>query len=84
MSRKIQTNVDHRSIELFELEGTIIGHLVQFPCSEQGNSQLGQVAQSLLLPDLEDLQGQGFHHISGQPVPVPHYSYCKKLSLYPV
>lgn len=32
-----------------ELEGTIKGHLLQLPCSEQGHPQLGQVAQSLAL-----------------------------------
>jgi len=52
----------------FELEGTLKGHLVQHPCNDQ--HQLS-VAQSPLQPDLECLQGQGIHHPSGQPVPVP-------------
>jgi len=30
-------------------------------------------------PDLGCLQGWGIHHLSGQPVPVPHYPCCKKL-----
>jgi len=33
----------NRLIEFFELEGTHRGHLVQFPCSEQGCLQLHQV-----------------------------------------
>ena len=30
-------------IELYELEGTLKGHLVQLPCNEQGQLQLHQV-----------------------------------------
>ena len=36
-------------------------------------------AQSPVQPDLDCLQRQGIHHLSGQPVPVPHHPYCKKL-----
>ena len=49
----------HRIIELFEFEGTLKGHLVQLPCTEQGHLQLDQVAQSPIQPDLECLQGWG-------------------------
>jgi len=35
------------------------------PCNE--HPQLDQVAQSLVQPGLESLQGRSFHHISGQP-----------------
>ena len=35
-----------RIIELFELEGTFKGHLVQLLCNEQGHPQLNQAAQS--------------------------------------
>ena len=31
----------------------------------------------LLQPDLGCLQGWDTHHLSGQPVPVPHHFYCK-------
>ena len=58
-------------MELFELEGTFKGHLVQLPCSEWGG------AKSPIQPDLECLQGWDIHHLSGQPVPVLHYPYCK-------
>ena len=58
---------------LFELEGTLKSHLVQLPCNEQGHLQLHQVAQSPIQPDIECLQGWGIHHLSGQPVPVPHF-----------
>ena len=47
----------YRSIELFELEGTLKGHLVQFLCNEQGHLQLDEVAQSPIQPDPECLQG---------------------------
>ena len=32
-----RSSFDHRIIELFELEGTLKGHLVYLPCSEQGH-----------------------------------------------
>ena len=38
-----------------------------------GHLQLDRVAQSPVQPDLECLQEQGIHHLSGQPVPVHHY-----------
>ena len=34
----------HEIIELFELEESLKGHLVQLPCNEQGLTQLEQVA----------------------------------------
>jgi len=57
-------------IEFLELEETFKGHLVQLPCNEQRHAQLDQVAQDLIQPGLECLQGWGIHHISGQPDPV--------------
>ena len=66
-------------MESFEMEGTLKGHLVQFPCNEQGHLQLSQVAQNLFQPDLECLQGWGIHLLSGQLVPLPHHPYCKLL-----
>ena len=39
-------------------------------------------AQSPIQPDLECIQGMGHHYLSGQPIPVPHYLYCKKLLSY--
>ena len=71
-------------IESLELEGTFKGHLVQLPCNEQGRVQPHQVAQGLIQPRLESLQGWGIHHISGQPVPVPQHLYCKSFFLYPI
>jgi len=64
--------------EWFVLEGSHKSHPVQLPCSEQGHLQLEQVAQSPIQPDLECHQGWVIHHLSGQPVPVPHRTYCKK------
>ena len=55
------------------------GHLVQLPCNEQRHLQLDQVAQSLIQPDLECLQGRVIHHVSGQLVQVPHHSYYKNI-----
>jgi len=73
---------NHRITESLELEGTFKGHLVQFLYIEQGHPQLDQVAQGLVQPHLECLQGQVFHHISGQPIPVPHHPHCKRLFPY--
>jgi len=78
----LKTNIYHRITESLELEGTFKGHLVQLPCNEQGHLRLDQVAESLVQPGLESLQGRGFYHISGQPVPVPHHPHCKRLFPY--
>ena len=59
-------------IESLELEGTLEDRLVPLPSNDQGHPQLDQVAQSPIQPDLQCLQGQGIHLLSGQPVPVPH------------
>lgn len=48
---------DYRIIELFELDGTPKGHIVQLLCSEQGHLQLDQFPQSSIQPDLEYFQG---------------------------
>ena len=71
-----------RLIESLELEGTFKGHLVQLLCNDQGYSQLDQVAQVLIQPRLESLQGWDIHHISGQPVPVLYHPHCKRLFPY--
>jgi len=44
------------------LEGTFKVHVDQAPCSEQRHLQLGQVAQSLIQPDLECFQGWGIYN----------------------
>lgn len=61
------------TIGQFELEGTLKGHLVQPHCNEQGHLQLIQIAESLVLSDLEYSQRWDIHHISGQLVPVFHH-----------
>jgi len=73
-----------RIIESFELEGTLKRPcLVQLLCSEQGYLQLDRDAWSPVQPDLQCLQGWGFHRLSGQPAPLLHHPYCKKtFSLY--
>jgi len=43
-------------MEVFGLEGTFKGHLVQPPYNEQGHLQPHQVAQSPVQPDLEYFQ----------------------------
>jgi len=60
----------HRITEWFGLEGTLKGHLLQLPCSEQGHLQTDQVAQSPVQPGLECFHGWDIDHLSGQPVPV--------------
>ena len=72
----------HRIIESLELEETFKGHLVQLSCTERGRAQLGHIAQSLIQPGLEYLQGWDIHLLSGQPVPVPQDPDCKRLSPY--
>ena len=72
----------YRVIEFSELEGIFKGHLTQLPCNEQGQPQSDQVAQSLVQPDLESLQGRGINCNSGQSVPVPHHLHCRRLILY--
>ena len=37
--------------ELFDLEGTLKGHLVLLPCNERGHLQLDHIAQSLAQSD---------------------------------
>ena len=49
---------------------------------EWRTTQEAECLQSLVQPDLECLQEWGIHHLSGQPVPVPHHYYCKKLLPY--
>ena len=75
MEEREKNVILHRTIESLELEGTFKGHLVQLPCKEQGAPQLDQIAQSLIQPLLESLQGRG---ISGQSVPMPHHPRCKE------
>ena len=65
--------------QTLELEGTFKGHLVQLSCNEQEHPQLDQIAQSLVQPNLEWLQGESIHHSFGQLVPVSHHPNCKKL-----
>jgi len=69
-------------IKSLELEGTFKGRLAQLSCTKQGLLQLDRVAQNPVQPDLECVQGQGIHHISGHPVPMPYHPHCKRLFPY--
>lgn len=71
----------HRIIKSLELERTFKGHLVQLPCNEQ-HPQLNQLTQSLVQSGLEHLQGWGFHHLYGQPMPVLCYSGTDCLDMW--
>jgi len=62
-------------IESFEFKRTFKGHLLQLLYNEQGHPQIDQVAQSLIHPGLESLQGQGTPYLSELPAPVHHYPY---------
>jgi len=72
----------HSITESLELEGTSEGRLVQLPGNEQGHPQLDEVAQGLIQPYLESLQGRGINHITGQPVTVPYHSHCRRFFPY--
>jgi len=69
-------------IKSLELEGTFKGRLAQLSCTKQGLLQLDRGAQNPVQPDLECVQGQGIHHISGHPVPMPYHPHCKRLFPY--
>ena len=66
----------HRIIELFELEGTSEGHLVQLECNEQRHLQLNQVAQSPIQSDLECHLGCPFFKGTEEPVHVEKRVGC--------
>jgi len=72
-----------RIIEWLGLEGTSRIIKLQPPCHRQGCQPphliLDQAAQGSIQPGFEHLQGWGIHSLSGQPVPAPHHSLCKKL-----
>ena len=59
-------------IELFKLEGTLKGHLVQLPCNEQGCLQLNQGAQCPSILTLD---------ISMDGHPPPPWAACASASL---
>ena len=43
---KVAVGTGNMIIDLFELEGTLKGHLAQLPCSEQGHPQLHHVLRA--------------------------------------
>lgn len=67
--------LNHRIVQL---EGILKGSLVQLPCNEQVHPQLDLLAQSIVQPDSDCVQGWGFHYLSGEPVQMSHHTYCKK------
>jgi len=75
----MQEVVNHGGTESSELKGTSKGHLFQLPCNAP---QLDQVAQGLIQPHRESLQGWGISCTSGQPVPSPHHPHCERLVPY--
>jgi len=50
---------ENRTMVSRDLEGAFKDHLVHLSCNEQRHAQLEQVAQGLIQPCLESLQGQG-------------------------
>ena len=75
----------HRIIEWLGLEGTPRITKFQPPCCSQGCQPphliLDQAAKGPIQPALEPLHGRGIHSLTGQPVPAPHHSLGKILSL---
>lgn len=53
----------HRTLECIELKGNFRDHLIQSFCIKQGQPQPDQVAQTLIKPDLECVQGWDLHDL---------------------
>jgi len=68
-------------VELFELERTPKGHLVQLPAMNTDTDSSIMLLKSPTKPDLRCLQGWDIY-VPTQPVPVPYCTYCKKLFPY--
>ena len=63
--------IEHRIIELFELEGTPKGHVV--PLTALNRDVYSSIrCPEPLQPDFDYRQGQGIHHLSMQPMLLPH------------
>ena len=76
----LPVSICHRIIERFELEGIPKGHPVPLPCREQGHLPPGEVALSLVQPDLECPSGHPpplWARCSGASPP-----FCQKLLPY--
>jgi len=69
-----------RIIEWPGLKRTTMIIELQHPCYVQGRQPLAWAAQSNIQPGLECIQGWGIHNLTGQPVPVWHYSIWKTSS----
>ena len=70
----------HRIKELFELEGTLEGHLVQLPCNEWGHPQLHRELRASHRLVVQPYSSRNHcPHISAEPVPVPHHPSHKNL-----
>jgi len=65
-SGSVISSYHQRIMKVFELVGTLKGHLVQLLCNDQGHLQLNQVAQSAIQPNPP---GKGIHHIPGRAGP---------------
>ena len=70
MARVIRDLKDHEAPTPCQMQGQQLPHLI-----------LDQTVQGPIQSDLEYLQGQGIHNLSGQPVPVPHQSHSKEFPL---
>lgn len=62
--REMNLRLYYRIIESLEFKEAFKGHLVQIPYNEQRHPQPDQVAQSMVQPELECLQGLSIHRIS--------------------
>lgn len=56
---------------------------VQLPCNDQRDLRLGQIAQSLFIPDHECLQRWGIYYLYEKPVPLFNHSHVKNSFLTP-
>ena len=78
--RKMRHFLIKESQNHFELEEILKGHPVQLPTMNRDTYSSIRVLRAWPILTT-NVQRWGIHHLSGQPVPVPHHPYRKEISL---